>query len=84
LGQAQLGLKKIAIGIQRVQLPVDASPLPNICNALAIFKRIDQFFLFVPAFVGSVVGNQRIRNFTEGGLYRLFMRHFRLIPLGFG
>lgn len=84
LGQGELDLKKITIGIQRVQLRVDASPIPNICKALAIFERTDQLFLFVSAFVGSVVGNQRIRNFSEGGLYSFFIRDFRLVPLGFG
>lgn len=84
LGQGQLRLKKIAIGIQRVQLRVNASTIPNICKALAIFERTDQLFLFEPAFVGSLVGDQRIRNFTEGGLYSFFICDFRLVPLGFG
>jgi len=63
---------------------VDASPIPCICKALAIFERTDQLFLFVSALVDSMVGNQRIRNFTKGGLYSFFIGDFRLVPLGFG
>jgi hypothetical protein len=53
-----------------------SSALFGVVKALAIFERTDELFLFVAAFLGSVVGNQRIRNFTEGGLYSFFIRVF--------
>jgi hypothetical protein len=84
LGQGQLGLKKIAIGFERVQLRVGASAMLNVCKALPIFERTDQPFLLFSAFPGSLVRDERIRNFTKGGLNSFFIRNFRLVSISFG
>ena len=82
LGQGQLGLKKITIGIECVQLRIQAAVVPDVCQALAILKSGDKFLLFETACAGPVMGDQRIRNLPKSRRDRSLIGNLRLIALG--
>src|SRR5260370_42279985 len=81
LGQPQLGLKKITIGIERVQLRIQAAVIADVCQALAILKSGDKFILFEAACTGPLMGDQRIGNLPESGRDRSLIGNLRLVAL---
>ena len=58
--------------------------IADVCQALAILKRNDEFFLFKAACAGPLMGDQRIGDLPESGRDRSLIRNLRLIPLGLG
>jgi hypothetical protein len=53
LRQSQLGLKQVAIGIQCVKLRIDAAPVANVGQALAVFQSSDKLLLLPAALTRS-------------------------------
>ena len=81
-GQVELRLKEVAIGIQRIELRVDASAIAHVREAHPVFQRGHKRRLLLAALSYSLVGDQGIGDFGERGLYRLLVSNQRALPLG--
>src|SRR5580704_220246 len=81
--KVQLGLKQIPVGIQGVELGVDAPLISQIRQPFPFLKDTNKGLLLCPGFSYSLVGNQRVGHFCERTLNCLLILHQRAVPLGF-
>ena len=56
----QFGLIEIAVGVERIQLRVHSSAIPNVGEPRAILERRHQLFLFDSTLAGSLMRDQRV------------------------
>ena len=75
LGETQLGLKEITIGIERVQLRIEAAVIADVRQALTILERGDEFFLFNAACARPFMRDQPIGNLPESSSDRSLIRN---------
>ena len=75
LGERQLRLKEIPIGVERVQLRIEAAVIADVCQTLAVPKGDDEFLLFETACARPFMRDQRIGNLTESCRNRFLIRN---------
>src|SRR5579871_3047691 len=81
LRETQLRLEQIAVGVEGVELRIDAALITHIRQPLPILQRGDQRLLFLAALADALVRDQRVRNVCERRLNRFLILDERSFAL---
>ena len=80
-GQVEFRLEQVAIGIQCIELRVDASAITKVCQPQPVFQSGHQRCLLFAALPHALVRDQRVGHLGERGLNGLLVSNQRAFAL---
>src|SRR5580704_18150645 len=84
LRQTELCLEQVPIGVERIELCIDAASITHVSQARPILQRSNQRLLLEAAFSHPLMSDQRVRNVGERRLNALLVLDESAFPLRFG